>query len=153
LWKKSVDKGPAIVEIEFGNVGQLDTHGTGWFIGFSDWVKSRDDQIPSLRYMPKDHLAHTLHAKWMSHPVHDDRGTHKPPSEGRTISLLVSNEGLFRLQFAPNDVFSESQTVEYRLNNHGDFVIWGEHIHHRWFVDQACTILTLRWIPLSSSSS
>ncbi|EKV00424.1 hypothetical protein Lepto7375DRAFT_2538 [Leptolyngbya sp. PCC 7375] len=26
------------MDIEFGNLDNLDTNGTGWFIGFSDWT-------------------------------------------------------------------------------------------------------------------
>lgn len=140
------------MDIEFGNAGTLDTHGTGWFIGFSDWTKSSADQSraqsPSLRYMPQGGLAHTIHAKWMVHPAHDDRGTHKPPSQGRTISILVSERGLFRIEFAPDERFDPSASSAYTLKAHGDFVIWGEGLHHRWFVDEECTILTLRWVPV-----
>ena len=135
------------MDIEFGNLGKLDTHGTGWFIGFSEWTRSGSADAPNLRYMPKDALASTIHAKWMLHPANDDRGTQKPPSEGRTISILVSDGGRFRIQFAPNERFDATNTVQYLLDAHGDFVIWGEDIHHRWFVDRECTILTLRWIP------
>jgi hypothetical protein len=134
-------------DIEFGNAGRLETNQTGWFIGFSEWAKSGDAQSANLRYMPEGAPAHTLHAKWMTHPAGDDRGTQKPPSDGRTISILVSDTGLFRIQFAPTERFDIHDTVEYRLTTHGDYVIWGESIHHRWFVDQSCTILTFRWIP------
>lgn len=137
------------MDIEFGNAGKLDTHGTGWFIGFSQWTQSGNAEAANLRYIPKGSLAHTLHAKWMVHPAGDDRGSQKPPSEGRTISILVSERGVFRIQFAPNQHFGASETVEYTLNAHGDFIIWGENIHHRWFVDEECTILSLRWTPVS----
>lgn len=136
------------MDIEFGNAGTLETDQTGWFIGFSQWAKSREAQAANLRYMPKDSLLHTLHVKWMAHSANDNRGTQKPPSQGRTISMLVSENGSFRIHFAPNDQFDEAELIEYRLSAHGDFVIWGENIHHRWFVDEACTIMTLRWIPV-----
>lgn len=136
------------MDIEFGNVETLDTNGTGWFIGFSDWTKANVSGIPDLRFMSKDALAHTLHVKWMIHPANDDRGTAKPPSEGRTISILVSESGKFRLEFSKSQDFPTEQTIKYTLQNHGDFVIWGENIHHRWFVDETCTILTLRWVPV-----
>ena len=69
------------MDIEFGNAGAINTNGTGWFIGFSEWAKANLAGVTDLRYMPKDALARTLHVKWMDHPANDDRGTVKPPSE------------------------------------------------------------------------
>ncbi|HIK14183.1 MAG TPA: hypothetical protein IGS53_02610 [Leptolyngbyaceae cyanobacterium M33_DOE_097] len=136
------------MDIEFGNVGELNTKHTGWFIGFSDWTRTNAVGTPNLRYMAQDALARTLHAKWMLHPAGDDRGIAKPPSEGRTISILVSESGRFQLEFSLDEQFAEAQTRRYTLQRHGDFIIWGENIYHRWFVEQACTILTLRWVPV-----
>ena len=136
------------MDIEAGNAGALDTNGTGWFIGFSDWTKPTNPDTPCLRYMPKYSLAHTLHMKWMEHPAGDDRGAQKPPSEGRTVSILVSERGGFRIEFSSSSTFNDEETVKVSLSRHGDFVIWGENIHHRWFIDEQCTILTLRWIPI-----
>lgn len=136
------------MDIEFGNVGSLNTNGTGWFVGFSDWTKANVDGVPDLRFMAKDAVAQTIQAKWMVHPANDDRGTAKPPSEGRTLAILVSESGCFRLEFSLNETFPPEQTRLYILQNHGDFIIWGKNIYHRWFVDRACTILTFRWIPV-----
>jgi hypothetical protein len=133
------------MDLESGNAGRLDTNGTGWFIGFSDWARSTEAGAPNLRFMPKDALSRTLHMKWMQHPKGDPRGVAKPPSEGRTISILVSETGRFRLEFATDAGFSD--VARHTLEQHGDFVIWGERLHHRWFVDEEATILTLRWTP------
>ena len=130
------------LDVEFGNAGELDTNGTGWFVGFSEWAKAGP-----LRYMPKDQSSHTLCMKWMDHPTGDPRGAAKPPSEGRSLSIFVSERGRFRIQFSPNADFSAGQTQEFILARHGDFVAWGERVHHRWLIDEACTILTLRWVP------
>lgn len=138
------------MDIEFGNAGQVNTNGTGWFIGFSDWAKLNATGVKDLRFMGKNSLAHTLHAKWMEHPRGDDRGTAKEPSDGRTISILVSESGNFRLEFSMDKTFPHGQLVSYALRKHGDFVIWGENIHHRWFVDEKCAILTFRWIPIQA---
>ncbi len=136
------------MDIEIGNLEVMDTNGTGWFIGFSDWTKTNASDFPGLRFMAEDALARTIHAKWMTHEVGDNRGVAKPPSEGRTISILVSEGGKFRLEFSPDGHFAPSQTRQHTLQQYGDFVIWGEKVYHRWFVLQACTILTLRWVPL-----
>lgn len=136
------------MDIEFGNAGALNTNGTGWFIGFSDWAKANVAGVTDLRFVAKNSLAHTIHMKWMVHPVNDPRGIAKPPSDGRTISILVSEAGKFRLEFSAHSNFPVGQVVQHTLQAHGDFVIWGENIYHRWLVDETCTILTLRWIPV-----
>jgi hypothetical protein len=132
------------MDVEFGNAGELFTNETGWFVGFSEWAKSGGGD---LRFMPRERRSHALCMKWMNHPASDDRGTAKPPSEGRTLSIFVGVRGLFRIQFSARADFPDSETTEFILERHGDFVVWGEGLHHRWFVDAACTILTLRWVP------
>ena len=135
------------MDIEFNNAGDIDTNGNGWFIGYSDGAKAGIDGVTDLRYMPKDAEAHTITVKWMFHPAGDDRGQTKPPSEGRTISILVSESGNFVLDFSPSDDFGDPRTVRHELKRCGDFVIWGEGIYHKWSVNNECTILTIRWIP------
>jgi hypothetical protein len=135
------------MDIEFNNVGQLDTCDSGWFIGFSEWTKAKLAGVPELRYLPREQRVHTLCMKWMRHRAQDPRGQTKPPSTGRTISLLVSESGRFRLEFSARADFPADGTVRHALQHHGDFVVWGENLYHRWFVDQDCTILTLRWTP------
>lgn len=134
------------MDVGVGNAGELFTNGTGWFVGFSEWAKSG---ASDLCFMPKEQRSHTLCVKWMEHPAGDDRGTAKPPSEGRTLSILVSERGRFRIQFSDRADFPASATTEFILERHGDFVVWGDGLHHRWFVDAACTILTFRWVPES----
>jgi hypothetical protein len=85
--------------------------------------------------------------KWMMHRAHDPRGAAKPPSTGRSLSILVSETGCFRLEFSEHPDFPKGQIVSHTLKKHGDFVIWGANLHHRWFADEDCTILTLRWSP------
>jgi len=135
------------MDVEFNNVANLDTGGTGWFIGFSDWASARLPGVSDLRYMPAELRSHSLCMKWMTHPAGDPRGVAKPPSMGRTLSVMVSDAGRFRLQFARDQKFSKGQMRCYTLRRQGDFVIWGENLHHRWQVEEACTILTLRWVP------
>jgi hypothetical protein len=132
------------MDIEFNDAGLLDTQGSGWFIGYGDWVR---EASPLLRYMPQQGRAQTLCMKWMPHRKGDPHGLDKPRSEGRTISILVSEQGRFRLQFSMRPDFPADATVEHVLEKHGQFSVWGEGIHHRWFVEEDCTLLTLRWIP------
>jgi hypothetical protein len=135
------------LDIEFGDAGMLDTAGGGWFLGFGDWTRAIVPGVVDLRHMPKEARSHSLCMKWMAHLAGDPRGAVKPPSEGRSLSLLVSERGRFRIQFSGQPDFSEGDIVEHTLERHGQFVAWGEGIHHRWFADEDCTILTLRWVP------
>jgi hypothetical protein len=135
------------MEVEFGNAGELFTNETGWFVGFREWAKNDVAKRGELRFMPREQRLHTFCVKWMSHPSGDDRGVVKPPSEGRTLSILVSEGGLFRIQFSEHSSFPADETSEFRLERHGDFVVWGPRLYHRWYVDAYCTILTIRWIP------
>jgi len=135
------------MDVEFGNAGELFTNDTGWFVGFSEWAKAGVGDRTELRFVPKEQRSQKLCVKWMFHPAGDDRGMVKPPSEGRTLSILASEAGLFRIQFSKHSDFPREETSEFRLERHGDFVVWGERLFHRWFVDADCTILTIRWIP------
>lgn len=135
------------MDIEFGHLGSLDTRGTGWFLGYSEWVRDVAGGGSPLRYMPRELRSHTLTMKWMEHVAGDPGGVGKPVSEGRTISILVGMPGRFRLQFSRHADFPRHDTVEHVLEKTGHFSVWGEGIHHRYAVDADCTILTLRWIP------
>ena len=127
--------------VEFGNAGDLDTHGTGWFVGFSDWTRKPPAQ---LRHVPAEDLAAGLCIKWFSHPAGNPNGEYKPLSEGRTMSILVSPSSEFRIEFSASDDFAKD-IVAHTLRRHGDFVIWGPGLFHRAFGVQAACILTVRW--------
>ena len=130
------------MDVEFGNVGCLNTEGTGWFIGFSDWTKHAP---ANLRQVSQEAIAKSLCVKWFHHQIGIPNGDPKPVSEGRTISILVSETGRFRLEFSTKDNFPAGSTDSYTLRAHGDFVIWGEGIYHRAYSEAESTILTLRW--------
>lgn len=134
------------MDVEFRNAYDIDTHGTGWIVGQGDWLRG-DLPGEALRHMPQHWCSRGLCVKWMVHPAGDPRGRDKPKSEGRTMSIMVSDTGHFRLQFSRDPLFPESDTVEHVFNRHGQCAVWGEGLYHRWFVDEECTILTLRWIP------
>ena len=100
----------------------------------------------NLRHIPKDLRSHALTMKWGVHQKGSALGLDKPTSEGRTISILVSETGRFRLQFSACGDFTKKDMVEHVLGKHGDFVIWGSEIYYQWFAEEDCVILTLRWI-------
>jgi hypothetical protein len=131
------------LELEFGNAGEVDTQGGGWFIGFSPWTRS----ACGLRHMPQETLASGLCVKWFAHEAGDPNGEAKPISQGRTMSILVGADSEFRIDFSPHAGFDADRTVSHTLRRSGDFVIWGAGIHHRACGVQAASILTIRWMP------
>lgn len=130
--------------VEFGRADDLDTRGTGWMIGYSDWAR----QAPhDLRFMPRDAASTGLCVKWFRHPAGDPSGQDKPLSTGRTMSMLVSGRSEFRIEFSHDPAFPPARTVSHTLREHGDFVVWGPGVYHRAFGVEAATILTVRWEP------
>jgi hypothetical protein len=138
------------MDVEFGNAGRLDTQGTGWIVGFSPWTRSGGTRDVDLRYMEEDALSRTLSIKWKNHPAPDPDGGDRPISEGRTISILASETGKFRVKFSLDQTYPAGHVQEYLLEKHGDYVIWGEGIFHSWSVESPCTIMSVRWVPVSS---
>ncbi len=134
------------MHIEFGNLHEIDTAGTGWFVGYSEWTKSGEGD---LRFMPQDAPSHGVSAKWMFHPQGDTRGSSppKPISEGRSLNVMLTPGGIMRIQFSLDPAFPASSTEERALRRFGDFSAWGAGLYHRTFFDADCTILTLRWVP------
>lgn len=132
------------LDVECGNAGRVDTSGTGWFIGFSEWAKSGNG---NLRHMAAEALSSELCVKWYHHPAGHPNGDPKPVSEGRTISILVGPPSRFRIECSLNSAFPPEDTVSCELRETGDFMIWGDGIFHRAFGIEPATILTIRWKP------
>jgi hypothetical protein len=109
------------VDIEFGNAGEMETRGTGWFIGFSDWTK-----LGTSGAAPRaaERRAHGLCVKWYAHAQRSPHGESKPVSEGRSISMLVGPDGEFRIELAPTADFDPAETVVHVLRRPGDFAAW-----------------------------
>ncbi|MEH6445593.1 MAG: hypothetical protein V7784_16990 [Oceanospirillaceae bacterium] len=133
------------MDVEYGNVNKLDTQSTGWFIGFSDWTKCIITDDSGLRFVPSEAQLKGLCVKWMQHHKGDPRGYNKPVSIGRTVSILVSDTGGFRLEFCMEKNFQIDEKKSYLLQNQGDFVIWGSQLYHQAIVEKDSTILTIRW--------
>ncbi len=140
------------MEVELGNAKEFDPSGTGWIVGYGDWLQCGSPTGSCLRYMNKHSLAHGISIKWMDHPKNDPKGSCKPVSEGRSISFLVSVKGKFRIKFCEDANF-RGRVESFTLKKHGDFVAWGEGLYHRWHADEASTILTVRWIPILPSNA
>ena len=125
-----------------GNARDADTKGTGWFIGFSDWAR-----VPGsdLLHVPRGRALDGLCVKWFDHPDGHDSGSGKPLSEGRTVSVLVSEGSRFRIEFCEAPDFAAGAVETVTLQRHGDFAAWGGGLFHRWHCERRSTVLTLRW--------
>lgn len=130
------------MELETGNAHDVDTQGTGWFIGFSPWTRSSPH---GLRHVPQGGAVTGLCVKWFHHPA-GQVGDDKPLSTGRTMSILVTHDAHFELDFSLAPDFSgEVRTIA--LTREGDFAIWGAGLYHRWRCVKRATIGTVRWTP------
>jgi hypothetical protein len=134
------------MDVEYGNAGAIDTRGTGWFVGFSDWARGGG---ADLRHMPFDARSSGLCMKWFDHPAGHPNGEAKPLSEGRTLCLLVGAGGEFRIDCSTDPAFAPAHTITRVLRHCGDYIAWGAGLHHRAFGLQRTTMLTLRWLPPS----
>lgn len=130
------------MDVEFGNAGNTDTQGTGWFVGFSDWAKSGP---ANLRHIPIDTASSGLCIKWFAHAAGHPAGEAKPISEGRTMSILVGAASEFRIEFCQDTTFAPARTRSHTLRQTGDFVAWGAGLYHRAFGLKDATILTVRF--------
>lgn len=135
------------MEMECGDAGALDTQGTGWFVGFGPWTRRTPEGVRSLRYVPSSTPSTGLSMKWMTHPAGDPRGTGKPVSVGRTLSIMVVDGGRFCLELSEQPEFAEDATQRVVLERAGQFCAWGAGVYHRYTVEAESTILTLRWVP------
>lgn len=131
------------MQIEFGNAAEVETRGTGWFIGYSAWCRGES----GLRHMNAEAESAGLCVKWYTHAPGDPNGEAKPISVGRSISMLIGATSEFRIEFAPTPGFDPAETVTHVLRRPGDFAAWGPGLYHRAFGVQQATILTLRWVP------
>jgi hypothetical protein len=131
--------------VESGNAGAVETCGTGWFVGFSEWSK----QGTGLRHIAHDVPSTELCVKWFVHQPGDPNGQGKPLSAGRTLSILAGSPGDFRIEFSLDPGFTPGTTLLHDLRSPGDFVIWGEGLYHRWACVESSCILTVRWTPQS----
>lgn len=131
------------MDILVGNAHDADTRGTGWFLGFSEWTHTGGGD---LLHVPQDQDVRGVSMKWFDHPPGHDSGGAKPLSEGRTVSILVSEGSEFRIDFCDAEDFSSSPVKTAVLRRHGDFAAWGAGVYHRWHCVARSTVLTLRFV-------
>lgn len=156
-------RGADLEGLEVGNAWTLrdpQAPHTNWLVGDHPAIPAE-----SLRFLR--HLGHpdgaeattNLAVKWFVHDPADppEWGQAKPPSVGRTLSLLGS-AGAFELCFRRAGGETEAgEDVEVVLEEAGDFALWGPGLAHSWRVLAPSVVLTVRWelveLPPPSASS
>lgn len=142
--------------LEYGNAWQLrppDQPHSNWIIG--DHPAIPTDSLRFVRHLSSASgletpaLVQNLSLKWFEHQLDDCPawGQNKPPSQGRTLSLLAG-EGEFELWFRRGPC--ELILV---LDVPGDYAIWGEGLQHRWRPLRPSSLLTLRWLPADGAEN
>ncbi len=143
-------QGVELEGLEYGNAWQLrspDQPHSNWIIGDHPAIPKH-----SLRFVPHSGLnagpdapalLENLCVKWFEHQPDDNPawGQAKPPSQGRTLSLLAG-EGEFELRFRRGP-----EELVLVLDVPGDYALWGEGLEHCWRPLRPSPLLTLRWQP------
>jgi quercetin dioxygenase-like cupin family protein len=114
-----------------GNANDASRDTRGWFLG---------------HFMPGEGnpLRNSgIEVKWFTHAKGETRSEWSPPSEVRTLNILI--RGRFLLLFADHEVLLEKE---------GDFVLFGPHIAHSFRCEQESLVLTVRWpsIPVATKA-
>lgn len=110
-----------------------------WFVGdLAGWLGQAGSTHPPAFGLRN---SAAVEMKWGVHRAGDTRPEWAECAEKLTMSLLV--RGRFLLQFR-SPAARESMT-QHRLQQEGDYVIWGADLEHTWVVEQDSVILTIRW--------
>jgi len=142
--------------LEYGNAWQLrppDQPHSNWIIG--DHPAIPTDSLRFVRHrtevpgLETPDLMQNLSLKWFEHQLDDCPawGQNKPPSQGRTLSLLAG-EGEFELRFRRG-----SGELVLVLDVPGDYALWGEGLEHSWRPLRPSSLLTLRWLPADGANN
>jgi hypothetical protein len=142
--------------LEYGNAWELrppDQPHSNWIVG--DHPAIPTDSLRFVRHrseapgLETAALVQNLSLKWFEHQLGDcpEWGQAKPPSQGRTLSLLAG-EGEFELRFrrGPRELLLV-------LDVPGDYVLWGEGLEHSWRPLRPSSLLTLRWLPADGAAN
>jgi hypothetical protein len=124
------------MQVTNGNAG-LDGRDFGyWFLGdLQRWAGRLDAPDFGLRQ------SSAVEMKWGMHRKGETRASWAACSEKRTLSLLAS--GKFLIQFRSPD--ARERVQETRLQQPGDYAVWGTDLEHSWIVEEEAVILTVRW--------
>lgn len=113
-----------------GNAADASRNTRGWFLG---------------HFMPGEGNAlrsSDLEVKWFTHAKGETRPQWSPPSDVRTLNILI--RGRFALLFPDHEVLLEKE---------GDFVLFGPDIAHSFRCEEESLVLTVRWPSIAVASS
>ena len=142
--------------LEYGNAWQLrppDQPQSNWIIGDHPAIPTDSRRFVRHRTeapgLETPDLMQNLSLKWFEHQLDDCPawGQNKPPSQGRTLSLLAG-EGEFELRFRRG-----SGELVLVLDVPGDYALWGEGLEHSWRPLRPSSLLTLRWLPADGAQN
>ena len=108
----------------FGNAARA-TETRGWFLGH--FVRGAANPLRS----------EDVELKWFTHAKGETRSEWSPPSEVRTLNLLI--RGSFVLVFPDREV---------ALREEGDYVLFGPGVAHSYRSVEESLVLTVRWPSL-----
>lgn len=105
-----------------GNAGIDGVHTNGWLLGAAgqDSGDVRSTEVVDVR--------------WGVHPAGQQRDGWSTGERRTTLLVLVS--GCFRL---------ELDVATCRLENPGDYAVWGPGIEHSWTAEQDSVVVGVRW--------
>ena len=93
--------------------------------------------------------AKDLEIKWGIHSAGEVRPGGWAPSSGkRVISILL--RGRFVISF--RDAHDQKSAGEVCLSELGDYVLWNEALEHHWLSVDESLVLTVRWVPRTTSA-
>ena len=128
------------LEISSGNATADGAPFQFWFIGdLERWTANLANSAVGEDFALRQ--SHVVEMKWGMHRAGDTRPEWAPCSEKRTMSLLVRGKFLLRFR-APSRL---TQITERRLEQQGDYAIWGSSLEHTWVVEEDAVIFTVRW--------
>ncbi|MBD2088671.1 signal peptidase I [Microcoleus sp. FACHB-1515] len=101
----------------------------GWFVGhFIDAHPARQTA--------------DVEVKWAAHAAGEQRSEWSTNRTATTLSILI--HGRFRLYFLDPEGLP-GRTREILLTQAGDYVLWLPGVPHSWRVEEAATVLTVRF--------
>ena len=110
-----------------------------WFIGdLEKWAKRPSPVEPNFGLRQ----ARLVEMKWGEHRAGETRIDWAPSSEKTTMSLLVRGRFLLRFRLPDN----RDEISDVRLEEEGDYALWGTKVEHTWVVEEDAIIMTVRWV-------
>ena len=137
-----------LYKLTVGNAAKDSEEFRHWLVGdIESWESSRSNPVDLSRVGLRN--TKDLEIKWGAHSAGEVRpGGWAPSSEKRVISILIY--GRFVIRF--RDARDHKSTGEACLSELGDYVLWNEALEHQWLSVDESLVLTVRWVPRTTSA-